>query len=621
MRILIVTTVNDMMRDFLLPFARHFHLKGWQVDALARRDETHDECAAAFDRIYDTEWSRNPLALRAFLRTADAVRELVEREKYEIVHVHTPIAGFIARFALRNLQRTGKVKVIYTAHGFHFYKGGSSLKNVIYLGLEKAVGRWTDFLVVINREDEEAARRYRIVPPERLRYMPGIGMDLTYFNPETVPADEVARVRAELHLAPNETLFLMIAEFTSNKNHRHAVQALATGGRADVHLAFAGRGEQMEETRRLATELGVGARVHFLGYRRDIPSLIRAARATLLISAREGLPRSVMEALNLGSPVIGTDIRGIRDLLAGGGGLLVPVGDVDGLSRAITWMADHPDEAAAMGILGRRDTACYDLRHLIALHESLYTEAHEQMHTPPIKRSHGVKGAANQCRFKRALDCTVAFVVLALCSPILMVLSLVLAVRLGRPVLFAQHRPGINGKPFTMYKFRTMSEARDATGNLLPDEQRLTPLGAFLRATSLDELPTLINVLKGEMSLVGPRPLLMGYLDIYSPEQARRLDVLPGITGWAQVHGRNAISYERTFELDVWYVEHQSPLIDLRILAMTAAKILRREGSVARKELWELDAERRGSMPAGVGARDTTIEMQSRSDRRERVAM
>jgi sugar transferase EpsL len=148
----------------------------------------------------------------------------------------------------------------------------------------------------------------------------------------------------------------------------------------------------------------------------------------------------------------------------------------------------------------------------------------------------------------------------------------------GAPVLFRQTRPGMGGKPFLMYKFRTMTDQRDTAGNLLPDEKRLTRFGKFLRSTSLDELPELINVLKGEMSLVGPRPLLMEYLGRYSPEQARRHEVRPGITGWAQVNGRNAISWEEKFKLDVWYVDNRSLWLDIKILWMTFVKVFKREG-------------------------------------------
>ena len=149
---------------------------------------------------------------------------------------------------------------------------------------------------------------------------------------------------------------------------------------------------------------------------------------------------------------------------------------------------------------------------------------------------------------------------------------------LGSPILFRQQRPGLRGRLFTLYKFRTMTGARDAGGTLLPDAQRLTPFGRFLRSTSLDELPELFNVLKGDMSLVGPRPLLVQYLDRYTPRQARRHEVRPGITGWAQINGRNTLKWEEKFELDVWYVDHESLGLDVRILLLTIWKIFKREG-------------------------------------------
>jgi sugar transferase EpsL len=169
-------------------------------------------------------------------------------------------------------------------------------------------------------------------------------------------------------------------------------------------------------------------------------------------------------------------------------------------------------------------------------------------------------------------------------SPLIGLIALLVRLQLGRPVLFKQVRPGLHGKPFTIYKFRTMTDARDQNGKLLPDALRLTKLGRFLRATSLDEFPELWNVIKGDMSLVGPRPLLMQYLDRYTPEQARRHEVKPGVTGWAQVNGRNAIAWEDKFQLDVWYVDHHSVFLDIRILLMTLLKVFRREGIAAAGE-------------------------------------
>lgn len=185
---------------------------------------------------------------------------------------------------------------------------------------------------------------------------------------------------------------------------------------------------------------------------------------------------------------------------------------------------------------------------------------------------------------KRCVDIVCSGLGLVVTFPILVVLALLIGIQMGRPIIFKQLRPGLKGKPFYMCKFRTMTDEKDEHGNLLPDEQRLTRLGKFLRNTSLDELPELFNVLKGDMSLVGPRPLLIQYLDRYTSEQARRHEVKPGITGWAQVNGRNAITWEEKFALDVWYVDNRSFWLDMRILAMTVVKVFRREGISAAGE-------------------------------------
>lgn len=179
---------------------------------------------------------------------------------------------------------------------------------------------------------------------------------------------------------------------------------------------------------------------------------------------------------------------------------------------------------------------------------------------------------------KRTFDFIVSAVMLVLFAPALLVLALLIRFKLGSPVLFRQVRPGFHEQPFTLLKFRSMREALDANGNPLPDEQRITSFGRMLRSSSLDELPSLWNVLKGEMSLVGPRPMLMEYLPLYNDRQRRRHDVLPGITGWAQVNGRNNISWQRKFQLDVWYVEHRGFLLDMKILFLTVLKVFEREG-------------------------------------------
>ena len=181
-------------------------------------------------------------------------------------------------------------------------------------------------------------------------------------------------------------------------------------------------------------------------------------------------------------------------------------------------------------------------------------------------------------RSKRIFDLLTTSLGLIVTLPVLIVISLLVWIFLGTPVLFRQPRPGYKGKPFITYKFRTMTDRCGPDGKLLPDAKRLTPFGRFLRSTSLDDLPQMFNVLRGEMSLVGPRPLLMQYLNRYTPEQMRRHDVLPGLTGWAQIHGRNALDWDEKFELDVWYVDHRTFWLDIKILFMTVGKVLKREG-------------------------------------------
>ncbi len=198
---------------------------------------------------------------------------------------------------------------------------------------------------------------------------------------------------------------------------------------------------------------------------------------------------------------------------------------------------------------------------------------------------------------KRSFDFIVALLALFLLSPVLIVVSFLVVRKMGRPVLFKQARPGLNNQTFYMYKFRSMTDTKDVSGTLLTDEQRITGLGHFLRSSSIDELPGLWNVLVGDMSLVGPRPLLIEYLDRYTPEQARRHEVKPGITGWAQVNGRNAIRWEDKFRLDVWYVENQSFLLDIKILFLTVKKVFFKE---------DISQDGHATKPAFMGSQTDT---------------
>lgn len=373
-KVLFVANIGRFFSDFLIPHAQYLRRQGWQVDGAAadmagcfHRDEI-------FDRTFDLGGSRNPFDIPNLVSDIRRIRAIVEQEGYDIVHVHTPIPAFVTRLALNPIRRKGKPKVIYTAHGFHFHKGGNPIKNNVFLGIEKLAGAWSDYLVVINKEDEGAALRYNIVPSKHLRYMPGIGLDLGYYSSQSASEAEVRKLRAEFGLSQNQPLFLMVAEFTPGKRHRDALKAFALIS-PQAHLALAGIGPMEGEIKQLATELGIAERVHFLGWRRDIPALIRTSSATLLPSEREGLPRAIMESLALETPAISTRIRGVQELLEDGCGLMVEVGDVQGLADGMTWVIHHPEEAKAMGKRGRLRVNNYDLQHILRLHSVLYAEA------------------------------------------------------------------------------------------------------------------------------------------------------------------------------------------------------------------------------------------------------
>jgi glycosyltransferase involved in cell wall biosynthesis len=365
-KLLIAATVPATLRAFLLPYADHFRGRGWTVDAISKNITACEDLRKRFDNVLDANWSRNP-SDPSNLGAAAKIRDAVKDAGYDIVHVHTPVAAFVTRFALRKLRKETNTKVVYTAHGFHFHRGGRPLPNSAYRTLERVAGRWTDRLVTINQDDFEDAKRFRIVDEKSLRYMPGIGLDFSKYDAAKANPEEIARLREELGLAEDDVLYAMVAEFIPRKRHRDAIEALALTKRPEIHIAFAGDGDLAGHMKKLALELGVAKRTHFLGFRGDIPRIMCASRATLLTSGQEGLARSLMESACLGAPIIGADARGIRDVVQPGRGLLYPVGDVFALRDAMLRLADDP--------LPRiKPDPAWRIENLLALHDELYGE-------------------------------------------------------------------------------------------------------------------------------------------------------------------------------------------------------------------------------------------------------
>lgn len=373
-RILLAASVPVHFRAFHLPWVERLRQLGCDVHGAADRITEMPECVAAFNEVHDIPFSRNPLDFRAASAAGHNIARLMDQIRFDLVHVHTPVAAYVTRKYAHPFRARG-TKTVYTAHGFHFHRNGSALMNLIFRTLERRAGRWTDYLVVINRDDEAAARDLRIVPPDNVLYMPGVGIDLEEFSPARVSAADIQRVRDDLNLSPNDKLVTMVAELIRRKRHRDVIQAIALLGRSDIHVAFVGDGAHRAEIEAQVAQLGLAKTVHFLGYRRDIPALFCAAACAALTSQFEGLPRSVMEALCLEVPVVGADARGISDLLAGGGGIIVPIADTARLAGAIRDLIDNPEKACELGAIGRRSMVPYGLPNVISLHEELYRRA------------------------------------------------------------------------------------------------------------------------------------------------------------------------------------------------------------------------------------------------------
>lgn len=372
---LFVTTVPVTLEVFLVPFARHFRGLGWRIDGLANGAAGNAALEADFDRLHDAGWTRNPLSPSNLIGTAARVRQLVTNNNYDIVHVHTPIAAFVTRFALRGLAQSTRPIVIYTAHGFHFYSGQNRLSHAVYRTMERVAARWTDYLVTINAEDHAAALSLGTIDRSRVRLINGIGVDIARFADAAQDPGAAVRVREELGVSEDAFLLLMIAEFGAVKRHAHLIDALARVTNPDVVVVFAGDGPLESEVRASVSAHGLRESVRFAGYRRDIPQLLSASDALVLVSEREGLPRSVLEAMASGIPVIGTRTRGITDAV-GDTGWVVPKYDPAALAAAIDESASNPAEAHRRGLLARaRAQQRFSLDSIIADYEELYREA------------------------------------------------------------------------------------------------------------------------------------------------------------------------------------------------------------------------------------------------------
>jgi lipopolysaccharide/colanic/teichoic acid biosynthesis glycosyltransferase len=588
-RLLNVVT-SSLMVGKLPGQLQYLHERGFDVTIVSPGGEGLDQMA----RLDGVRTVELPMARQiAIFRDVASLWRLVRtirRLRPAITNVGTPKAGLLAGLAAWMNRVPCRV---YTLRGLRF-ETTNGLKRRLLVCAERLACYFAHRVICVSHSLRDKAIANRLTTSDKTVVFGSggsNGVDVERFAPAPDTASKAAELRRHLGIPAGAPVVGYVGRLTRDKGIPELVDAFIALGKRfpDLRLLLVGRFEDEDplpaETRR---QIETNAHVIVPGHRRHHPEASDLRRAEprregwlvedaapyyavmnvfVLPSRREGLPNVILEAQAAGKPVVAARATGIVDVVTDGEtGLLVPVGSATRLSKAAARLLDDRDLADQLARAGQRRVRCEFRQERIwaALHDEYRALLHKSR-----------AGSGRGCHAKRTLDVIASATALVLLGPLMTLVALAVWIGMGRPILFRQTRPGYQAKPFTLYKFRTLINAVDADGHALPDVDRATALGNFLRRWSLDELPQFWNVLKGDMSLVGPRPLLMEYLEKYTAEQARRHDVRPGLTGWAQLHGRQDLLFSRRLEMDVWYVDHWSFLLDLRLIGRTVRELHR----------------------------------------------
>ena len=478
----------------------------------------------------------------------------------DVVEAGTPKAGLLGMLAA---LLAGVPCRIYTLHGLRM-ETATGLKRLLLSCTERLAAWAAQRVICVSPSLRARAVELGVVSPRKARSL----------GPGGINGVDLERFGRALSTPIGGSTLGFVGRFTRDKGveELYAAFGLLRSKRRGMKLLMLGDFEAGDPiSPHLRRALMRDRDVLRPGFVDDPAPFLADMDLVVLPSHREGLPLTAMEAAAAGRPLVAARATGTIDAVIDGvTGVLVPLRDPRALAEALEGLLADPERARRMGAAARAHAErAFRPERVWQARLELYRE---------LAARRALRRLPMQAMLKRTLDVGVAGTLLALLSPVIALTALAVAVKLGRPTLFRQSRPGWHGRPFTLAKFRSMTEERDASGALLPDAVRLTPFGRALRRWSLDELPQLWNVLKGDMSLVGPRPLLLEYWERYDDRQRRRHEVRPGVTGWAQAHGRNLLDWEKRFELDVWYVDNWSLALDLRILWRTAALVLRGRG-------------------------------------------
>jgi lipopolysaccharide/colanic/teichoic acid biosynthesis glycosyltransferase/glycosyltransferase involved in cell wall biosynthesis len=590
---------------------RFFAERGWDVTLVCAPGEGLEEVAAREGVRVATVPMAREIAPWSDLLALWRLWRLLRRLRPGVVCASTPKAGLLGMLAAR---MAGVGVRVYTLRGLRLESARGGTRRLLGW-MERLAAGSAHRVICVSESLLRRVLELGLAPETKLRVLgagSSNGVDALRIGATVADGVRVEGLRRELGLAGGSRegttaasagpVIGFVGRLTRDKGVEElgAAFELVRARVADARLLVLGdfeAGDPVSEA--VSSRLREDPAVVMAGWVADTAPYYALMDVLAFPSHREGFPNAPLEAAAAAVPTVGFAATGTVDAVVDGvTGRLAPVGDVEAFGAALVEYLEDDELRGRHGAAARRRVVEEfapervwgelerEVRGLVgkAVARGALTPA-------PLPGGEG-RGALTPAPgskapswypawLKRALDLSRTVPALILLSPVLAGLALIVRWRMGSPVLFRQQRPGLGGRPFTMLKFRTMSDARDEHGELLPDEARLEAIGRFLRRASLDELPALWCVVLGDMSLVGPRPLLMQYLERYSPQQARRHEVKPGITGWAQVNGRNAISWEQKFACDVWYVDHRSLWLDLKILVLTVWKVVRGEGVAA----------------------------------------
>ena len=568
-RLLFVAADPQFVRVFLCDQVRQLLDKGFDVRVACAAERGPQILEHELGCPVETFAIARSISLRDDLKSLAELTMFMRAWRPAVVHGHTPKAGLLGALA------AWLARVPIRIHTFHGLRSEilTGARGTLVRTMERLTAASSTHCLAVSTSLRAKIIVEQLCPARKLRVLgagscAGVAMD--QFEPESWTL-QALRWRVQHGIAPEQMLVSYIGRRAHDKGMQilQAAWTLIRERQPQARLLVAGPQDATDPCAvEITDKLRADPRVVLLDeFVSNVALLLSASDVFVQPSFREGLGMAAIEASAMRLPVVASRVTGLVDVVESGEtGLLVEAGDHEGLASAVGKLLNRPRLRRRMGARGRRSVlARFDRKVVIADLLAFYEQ---------VIADYRPRGTA----LKRTLDVLLTVPLLLLAAPILLVTALLILVFMGRPILFRQQRAGLRGQAFELLKFRTMRIPRPGEDAFRTDAARTTRLGSWLRRLSLDELPQLWNVLRGDMSLVGPRPLLLDYLPRYSPVEARRHDVRPGITGWAQIHGRNNCDWRERLAHDVWYVDHGSLRIDLLILLRTIAKVVRSEG-------------------------------------------